>query len=420
MKSAFRTSWLAVVAGVGMTCASYGQQSTPPPATDYTPAAPGAVNASPTVQTGIAPATSTETTPGIPTPAGGDVNRVNAAVPTESRELVAPAAVATEEFPAPDYRPALPRTTQPERRAVINTAPRPGELGVWLAERGGPGVEVRRVTEGGAADQAGVQAGDVILEINGQGASSPRGVAQMIREIPAGEIATVQIWRDGQTADLDVVLHPLGGRFEVGFRGDAGLVEMNRAGGELEMRTTRLEEQLTLVMQELKQLRAEVSQINASAPPAELGGGIDPTTSQDRLDATFPAESAPTSSLPATSSPAAVTTDLDTPAANAATGPAATPPQSAPAATPAIEAEADEAIEETAEPDADDDDLFRATGTGESADAATADTEVESAADLDTDSEAADAATDDASDDTEPAEEATEEATEEDSDDLFQ
>ena len=48
---------------------------------------------------------------------------------------------------------------------------RRGELGVWMGETGGPGVQILRITGGSAAEQAGLRVGDVILQVNGQGAS---------------------------------------------------------------------------------------------------------------------------------------------------------------------------------------------------------------------------------------------------------
>jgi membrane-associated protease RseP (regulator of RpoE activity) len=65
-------------------------------------------------------------------------------------------------------------------------AGRPGELGVWLVASGGPGVQVRRVTEGSAAAQAGLQPGDVLLQVNGQSTTSPQAVSQMISECRPG------------------------------------------------------------------------------------------------------------------------------------------------------------------------------------------------------------------------------------------
>src|SRR4051812_88908 len=69
----------------------------------------------------------------------------------------------------------------------MDDAQRRGELGVWMAASGGAGVQIRRVTPGSAAERAGLRVGDVVLQVNGRGATSPQGAAQLIRQVPIGQ-----------------------------------------------------------------------------------------------------------------------------------------------------------------------------------------------------------------------------------------
>ena len=169
---------------------------------------------------------------------------------------------------------------QPGEPQLIGDGQR-GELGVWLVATGGPGVEIRRITGGSAAELAGLQRGDVILQVNGRWASSPQEVAEMIRQIPIGEAATMNIWRDGQQQQLMATMQPAREDYQVAFRGEPAA-----SNGDMASRTMRLEEQLSMVMQELKQLRQEVSQLKAggSGQPANLGTGINQDATRPGFD----------------------------------------------------------------------------------------------------------------------------------------
>jgi membrane-associated protease RseP (regulator of RpoE activity) len=188
---------------------------------------------------------------------------------------------------------------------------------------------VRRVTEGSAAAQAGLQAGDVILGINGQGASSPHSVAQLIRQIQPGQAVAVQYWRNGQTNEMDILLQPVR-EYEVAFRGDGSMNGASRTGGDLESRTMRLEQQLATVMQELRQLRQEMMQMrgSSSGQTAVGGGGIGETsTTATGLDASTDASSATdAAATPPTTPPASTETPQNEPFGDA---PATAAPESA-------------------------------------------------------------------------------------------
>lgn len=392
-----RLTWGIALAFM-LTINVHGQQSPPPavnstpaPVTDFAPSAPGTTAAGPDAADSLSePAGNIETQ--------GD-SALGSGLSQQPRGATAPAPAANA-IPAPSGERAAgfeqfdggPRRIADGQR---------GELGVWLIESGGPGVEIRRITAGSAADLAGLQQGDVILKINGRGALSPHGIARMIREMPAGQAAVVEYWRDGQANEMEIVLQPARERYEVAFRGDEPRMDVNRAGSDLESRTMRLEEQLALVTQELRQLRQEITQLRTSASSQTgLGRGIGEATTAAGFeagattDATI-AEPGAAITPPAATEPADVATEDDAFGAST-TEPAATPivaPEGEPAAEPTTEP----AAEPATEPADESDDLFEEPAATE-AEPATEET----------------APTDD--------EAATEEApaTEADSDDLFE
>jgi S1-C subfamily serine protease len=77
------------------------------------------------------------------------------------------------------------------------------------------GVEVVSVSPGGPADDAGLKAGDVLVEINGkplkrEGEASPRGkLMAALREVEPGEKVAVSYRRVGKQAKVDVIAQPV-------------------------------------------------------------------------------------------------------------------------------------------------------------------------------------------------------------------
>ncbi len=70
------------------------------------------------------------------------------------------------------------------------------DLGVQLSFKG-KGVAVRQVVQGGPADQAGVQAGDVITRVNGNDVTTNEEVIKAIRGTKPGSTVNMQIWSAG-------------------------------------------------------------------------------------------------------------------------------------------------------------------------------------------------------------------------------
>ena len=184
----------------------------------------------------------------------------------------------------------------------------PGVLGVMIVESAGPGVMIREVVGGSAAAAAGLQPGDVILEINGQGMDSPLQVTQMIRTTPAGQAVTLTVWRDGQEQQIPATLQAAQrDPYRVNFRGGEG--SMN---GDATARIARLESQLAAVMQELQRLRQEVTQLRAGGAGQPSGAtGFDALQQPDAtqpglepLDTTQPGLEEPGATQPGLEEPA--------------------------------------------------------------------------------------------------------------------
>jgi serine protease Do len=90
-------------------------------------------------------------------------------------------------------------------------------LGVNLAEvnsdrarelklREAYGVEISRVEEGSPADKAGLKAGDVVVEYNGQRVEGMEQFGRLVRETPAGREVKLLISRNGATQTIAATL----------------------------------------------------------------------------------------------------------------------------------------------------------------------------------------------------------------------
>ncbi len=66
------------------------------------------------------------------------------------------------------------------------------------------GALVGDVIEGGPAEKAGVKSGDVILSVNGKNVERSAALPGVISAIKPGDIANVEVWRQGATKNLNV------------------------------------------------------------------------------------------------------------------------------------------------------------------------------------------------------------------------
>ncbi len=71
------------------------------------------------------------------------------------------------------------------------------------------GALVNSVVKGGPADKGGVQAGDIILKVNGRDVESSAELPRVITMIRPGTTITLTVWRKGAPTDIKVVVDEL-------------------------------------------------------------------------------------------------------------------------------------------------------------------------------------------------------------------
>jgi serine protease Do len=88
------------------------------------------------------------------------------------------------------------------------------ELVEELGLPGEYGVHVGSVVEGGPAEEAGVEDGDVILNWNGERVQSAAQLQRLVRETPAGRTVRLGLFREGNEREVSVTLGDSSDRFE--------------------------------------------------------------------------------------------------------------------------------------------------------------------------------------------------------------
>ncbi|MGB8476140.1 MAG: Do family serine endopeptidase [Candidatus Acidiferrum sp.] len=73
----------------------------------------------------------------------------------------------------------------------------------------GGGALVAEVTPGSPAAKAGIERGDIILDLNGQPVNTPEDLSVHIAELAPGTAVHLKVSRNGQTRDVDVTLDQL-------------------------------------------------------------------------------------------------------------------------------------------------------------------------------------------------------------------
>ena len=82
----------------------------------------------------------------------------------------------------------------------------PDEAREKYALPSGGGLYISAVSEGSDAAAKGLQAGDIILKVNGVEVSTTAEISAMKEELSVGDTMTFTIWRDGEVFDVDVML----------------------------------------------------------------------------------------------------------------------------------------------------------------------------------------------------------------------
>ncbi len=87
------------------------------------------------------------------------------------------------------------------------TAPKHAYLGLQTTTvQNGTGAQIAETTAGGPSERAGLQAGDIVKQVDGQQISSPDDVAQSIADKSPGDKVKVTVDRNGREETVDVTL----------------------------------------------------------------------------------------------------------------------------------------------------------------------------------------------------------------------
>lgn len=120
--------------------------------------------------------------------------------------LAAVALVAAAWLAAPGVRTQdreSERRYSPERRLMMLDG-RGSAIGVRIAEADAGGVRIEDVDEGSPAAKAGLRAGDVVVEFDGERVRSARQFARLVQETPDGRSVKATVVRDGSRQTLDI------------------------------------------------------------------------------------------------------------------------------------------------------------------------------------------------------------------------
>jgi len=80
------------------------------------------------------------------------------------------------------------------------------------------GALVENVVKGGPAQRAGIAAGDVIVEANGQKLTDHYQLIDIVTSMDIGDVVTVRVYRDGSYLELAIL---------IGNKTDLNFSEMN-------------------------------------------------------------------------------------------------------------------------------------------------------------------------------------------------
>ena len=70
----------------------------------------------------------------------------------------------------------------------------------------GEGIRISGVTPGGAAEEAGLQALDVLLNYDGETIEDMQSYSNLLRESEPGDTIAIDVLRDGQTISIEATL----------------------------------------------------------------------------------------------------------------------------------------------------------------------------------------------------------------------
>lgn len=151
------------------------------------------------------------------------------------------------------------------------------------------GALVANVTEGGPAEAAGLEPGDVILRFNGEPVEAMRDLPRLVAAAPVGEAAEIEFWRRGETVTLSVDLGRLEEAELSGAAGQGGEgAPTSVLGMALEPLTPERRAELELAEDQAGVLVASVEAEGAAAAKGVRPGDVIVEAFQERVES--PAE----------------------------------------------------------------------------------------------------------------------------------
>jgi S1-C subfamily serine protease len=130
---------------------------------------------------------------------------------------------------------------KPVRPRVMMRDGRGAQIGVHVNDVT-EGVRIEEVDQDGPASKAGVQAGDIVVEFDGERVRSARQFSRLIQETAAGRSVGLGIMRDGKRQLLNVTPESRASGFD--FDGDLLQREIARGMRDVEPRLRELEPRL--------------------------------------------------------------------------------------------------------------------------------------------------------------------------------
>ena len=140
--------------------------------------------------------------------------------------------------------------------------------GLVLEERrGGEGVRIRQVVPGGPADDAGLEAGDIITAVNGETVESVDDVRAALENKNPGDRVTFSVRRDNQEEEIDVTLGARAGVMQIPSQAAPGRRMQAYLGVELADITPEVRRELGL----LRDQGVAIVQVDSDGPAYDAG-----------------------------------------------------------------------------------------------------------------------------------------------------
>ncbi len=136
----------------------------------------------------------------------------------------------------------------------------------------GGGALVGDVSPSSPAAKAGLQRGDIILDLNGQAVSGPDDLSVHISEMAPGTVAHLKVFRNGQTQEIDVTLAEFSEKLEAAAGG--GTTPAALSGLQVQNLTPDIARQLSLPATRTGVVVTSVDPSSAAAAAGLMAGDL--------------------------------------------------------------------------------------------------------------------------------------------------